>query len=419
MRETAENAIIINVNRIRKFSAVLILALFALVRPVHSAEGRGGIAGIAKIPPPEIAAQSHILMDFHTGEVLAEHNADLRLPPASLTKIMTAHLVFAAIANGQITPETQALISEKAWAAKVTGSKTFIEVNTQVSVRDLVYGVIVQSGNDAAIALAELIAGDEKNFARLMNAAAKEMGLPNTQFQNATGLPHPEHYASARDLAQLARAAVAEFPEGYKIYAAPDFTYNNITQSNRNGLLGKYDGADGIKTGHTKAAGYCLVASAARKGRRLIAVVMGAKSVRARERESIKLLNYGFQNFVNLDLFDADKLREVKLWKGEKETVQVRVDAESGTVTLPRDLARSARAVFISDAPHIAPVAEGDRMGFVQVVDDSDDRVIARHNVVAAESVRAGGFLTRLKDETQLRLGKGHLYHDDAKFLEW
>ena len=412
LRDAAENAIIAGVNKIRKISAVLILALFALVPPVHSAD-------VGKIPPPEIAAKSHILMDFHTGEILAEHNADLRLPPASLTKIMTAHLVFDAIANRQIASDTQTLVSEQAWAAKVTGSKTFIEVNTEVSVRDLVYGVIVQSGNDAALALAELISGDEKNFARLMNAAAKRIGLQNSQFQNATGLPHPQHYSSARDMALLTRSAIAEFPEEYKIYAEPEFTYNNITQRNRNGLLTKYDGADGVKTGHTREAGYCLVASAERQGRRLIAVVMGAKSPRERERESVKLLNYGFQNFVNLDLFDANKLREVKLWKGEKETMRVRVEAETGAMTLPRDVARRARAVFISNTPHIAPVAEGDPMGAVEVIDGDDERIIARHKVVAAESVDEGGFLTRLKDEAKLRLGKGHIHNDDAKFLEW
>ena len=387
-----------------------------------------------EIPPPDIAAKSHILMDFHTGKILAQHNPDLPLPPASLTKIMTAHLAFRAIANGQTSLDTETTVSENAWAAKVTGSKTFIEVNTQVSVRDLLHGVIIQSGNDASIALAELIAGDEKTFAQLMNAAAKEMGLQNTQFQNATGLPHPDHYASARDLAILTRKTIADFPgeapkrgretpdgegTGYDIYNDKQFTYNNIPQDNRNGLLKKYTGADGVKTGHTKAAGYCLVASAERQGRRLIAVVMGAKSVRVRERESVKLLNYGFQNFVNLDLFDANKTREIKLWKGAKETVRVRVEAETGTVTLPRELARKARAVFIPDAPHIAPVAEGDPMGVVRVIDENDERELARHQVVAAESVGEGGFLTRLKDEAKLRLGKGNIHHDRTLFLEW
>ena len=372
-----------------------------------------------EIPPPDIAAKSHILMDFHTGKILAQHNPDLPLSPASLTKIMTAHLAFRAVANGQISLDTETTVSENAWAAKVTGSKTFIEVNTQVSVRDLLHGVIIQSGNDASIALAELIAGDEKTFAQLMNTAAKEMGLQNTQFQNATGLPHPDHYASARDLAILTRKTIADFPQGYKIYAEPEFTYNEITQRNRNGLLAKYNKADGVKTGHTKAAGYCLVASAERQGRRLIAVVMGAKSVRVRERESVKLLNYGFQNFVNLDLFDANKTREIKLWKGAKETVRVRVEAETGTVTLPRELARKARAVFIPDAPHIAPVAEGDTMGVVRVIDENDERELARHKVVAAETVAEGGFLTRLKDEAKLRLGKGNIHHDRTLFLEW
>ena len=381
-----------------------------------------------EIPPPDIAAKSHILMDFHTGKILAQHNPDLPLPPASLTKIMTAHLAFRAIANGQTSLDTETTVSENAWAAKVTGSKTFIEVNTQVSVRKLLHGVIIQSGNDASIALAELIAGDEKTFAQLMNTAANEMGLQNTQFQNATGLPHPEHYSTARDLAILTRKTIAEFPgekadkgkgTGYDIYDDDDFDYNEIPQRNRNGLLGKYTGADGVKTGHTKAAGYCLVASAERQGRRLIAVVMGAKSVRVRERESVKLLNYGFQNFVNLDLFDANKTREIKLWKGAKETVRVRVEAETGTVTLPRELARKARAVFIPDAPHIAPVAEGDPMGVVRVIDENDERELARHQVVAAESVGEGGFLTRLKDEAKLRLGKGNIHHDRTLFLEW
>ena len=379
-----------------------------------------------EIPPPDIAAKSHILMDFHTGKILAQHNPDLPLPPASLTKIMTAHLAFRAIANGQTSLDTETTVSENAWAAKVTGSKTFIEVNTQVSVRDLLHGVIIQSGNDASIALAELIAGDEKTFAQLMNTAAKEMGLQNTQFQNATGLPHPDHYASARDLAILTRKTIADFPgeADTKSTERERYIYRHspTTKSpsdNRNGLLAKYTGADGVKTGHTKAAGYCLVASAERQGRRLIAVVMGAKSVRVRERESVKLLNYGFQNFVNLDLFDANKTREIKLWKGAKETVRVRVEAETGTVTLPRELARKARAVFIPDAPHIAPVAEGDPMGVVRVIDENDERELARHQVVAAESVGEGGFLTRLKDEAKLRLGKGNIHHDRTLFLEW
>ena len=375
-------------------------------------------AGGAAIPAPDIAAKSHILMDFHTGEILAEHNADLRLPPASLTKIMTAHLVFQAIADGRLNPDTQALVSENAWAAKVTGSKTFIEVNTQVSVRDLLYGVIVQSGNDAAIALAELVAGDEKNFAQLMNRAAADIGMRDSNFTNATGLPGPEHYASARDIALLTRRAVADFPEGYKIYAEPEFTYNNITQQNRNGLLNKYPGADGVKTGHTKEAGYCLAASAQRSGRRLIAVVMGADSPRARERESIKLFNHGFQNFINADLFDAEKIREAQLWKGEKETVRLRVQAETGISTLPRDEAREMRAVFIPDQPYVAPVAEGEKMGVVRVM-NGEQKIFAQYDVVAAESVPEGGFLTRLKDEARLRLGKGDIHHDQTRFLEW
>lgn len=375
------------------------------------------VAGAA-VPPPAVAAKAHILMDFHTGDILAEDNADLRLPPASLTKIMTAHLVFQAVADGRVGPDDQVLVSENAWAAKVVGSKTFIEVNTQVSVRDLLYGVIVQSGNDAAIALAELVASDEATFAGLMNRAAAELGMTNSHFTNATGLPGPAHYASARDLAVLVRAAVADFPEGYKIYAVPEFTYNNITQRNRNGLLQKYDGADGVKTGHTREAGYCLAASAQRGGRRLIAVVMGAASPRVRERESVKLFNYGFQNFVNVELFDADKIREVKLWKGAKETVRARVNAASGLATLPRDEARDLRAVFISNEPHIAPVAEGDAIGQLQVM-NAEQKIFAQYEVVAAEQVDEAGFFARMLDEARLRLGKGEPQHDRTRLLEW
>lgn len=405
------------VSRVRKLPVFLILALlalFALAGPARSA----GVVG--KIPPPDIAAKAHILMDFHTGEVLAERGADLRLPPASLTKIMTAHLAFDAVAQGRISADTQALISEKAWAAKVDGSKTFIEVNTRVSVRDLLHGVIVQSGNDAAIALAELIAGDEKTFAVLMNDAAGRMNLENTNFTNATGLPHPKHHTSARDMAVLARRAIADFPEGYKIYALPEFTYNGITQRNRNGLLAKYQGADGVKTGHTKAAGYCLVSSAERGGRRLIVVVMGARSVSARERDSAKLLNYGFQHFVNEELFDAEKVRELKLWKGEKETVRIRVEADSGVLTLPRDSAREARAVFVdTGSPFIAPIAEGAPIGLVRVIDRREpERALREFRVVAAENVNEGGFFTRLRDEAKLRLGKG-ARDGHAEFLEW
>ena len=394
--------------------------LAVVVGTVVGTVGTAVVAGTAHaaVPPaPDIAAKSHILMDFETGEVLAQHNPDLRLPPASLTKIMTAHLVFAAIADGRFEPETETVVSENAWAAKVAGSKTFIEVNTKVSVRDLLYGVIVQSGNDAAIALAELVAGSESAFAQMMNAAADEMGLADTRFQNATGLPDDDHYASARDLAQMIRRAVADFPTGYKIYAEKEFTYNNITQPNRNGLVGKYDGADGVKTGYTKDAGYCLGASAQRGERRLIAVVMGAKSVKARERETIKLFNYGFQNFVNARVFNPDKLREARLWKGEKQTVLARVDAETGALTLPREQARGARAVFVPDSPIVAPVAEGQRVGIVRVVNDGD-ALLREYEVVAAESVATGGFVSRMTDEVKLRLGKGKI--DDGRVLvEW
>ena len=227
---------------------------------------------------PRIAAESYILMDAETGTVLAEENANLRLPPASLTKIMSTYLYFRAVRDGLLPLSQPVLISENAWGSRVAGSKMFIEVNTQVRVEDLLRGVIVQSGNDAAIALAEAISGDEALFAAEMNRTAAAFGMANSKFQNATGLPAKAHYSSARDIAEISRRTARDFPELYAMYKEREFTYNNIRQENRNGLLDSFAGADGVKTGYTKAAGFCLAASAVRGGRRLVAVVMKAKS---------------------------------------------------------------------------------------------------------------------------------------------
>ena len=238
----------------------------------------------AAVSPPEVNAEGHLLIDLLSGQVLAENNADARLEPASLTKIMTAHLVFHEIEAGRVRLEDLVTISEKAW--KMGGSRMFIEVGKQVSVEDLLKGLIIQSGNDAAVALAEHIAGSEDAFAELMNKESARLGATNTHFVNASGMPHENHYTTARDIAKISQATIVEYPEFYKWYAIKEYTFNDITQKNRNSLLWQDKSVDGVKTGHTEAAGYCLVASAVRDGTRLLSVIMGTESIAARTKES-------------------------------------------------------------------------------------------------------------------------------------
>ena len=382
---------------------------FVLARAlVFCAVFAAGTGFAALPPPPSVESESYILIDADTGEVLGERNADLRLPPASLTKIMTAHLVFNALKDGALRMEQNVVISENAWAKNTVGSKTFIEVNDEVSVRDLLYGVIVQSGNDASIALAEALAGDEPTFAEWMNREARELELQNTNFENSTGLPGEKHYTSARDIAQMIRATINDHPRLYEIYAEPEFTYNNIRQVNRNALLpgARYEfaGADGVKTGYTKEAGYCLASSARRGEQRLIAVVMKTKSTQARARESAKLLNYGFRFFVNRRLFDENKARALPLFKGAKNTVLAR-PSRAGLMTLPREDA--VQAVFEPRAPLIAPVNEGDVVGEIRVK-ESGGETLRAVPVLAAETVAEAGLFGKLADNVKLKfLGHG------------
>ena len=278
----------------------------------------------AAVSPPEVNAEGHLLIDLLSGQVLAENNADARLEPASLTKIMTAHLVFHEIEAGRVRLEDLVTISEKAW--KMGGSRMFIEVGKQVSVEDLLKGLIIQSGNDAAVALAEHIAGSEDAFAELMNKESARLGATNTHFVNASGMPHENHYTTARDIAKISQATIVEYPEFYKWYAIKEYTFNDITQKNRNSLLWQDKSVDGVKTGHTEAAGYCLVASAVRDGTRLLSVIMGTESIAARTKESSKLLNYGFRFFETRKILSAGKpLRNVRIWKGDADDVAVGV----------------------------------------------------------------------------------------------
>ncbi|WP_456448619.1 D-alanyl-D-alanine carboxypeptidase family protein [Thiolapillus sp.] len=354
----------------------------------------GGLAAAPIASPPHIAATGHLLLDFHSGKVLAENNADKRLEPASLTKIMTAYTVFKELEAGNISLDDKVLVSKKAW--KTPGSRMFIEVGKQVSVDDLIHGMIIASGNDACVALAEHITGSEEAFAILMNKHAVELGMENTHFVNATGLPDPNHYSTPEDILKVTRALITEFPQFYPLYSTKEFTFNGITQKNRNRLLWRDPSVDGIKTGHTAAAGYCLVASAKRENMRLLSVVMGTKSDEARARESQTLLNFGFRFYQTHRLYDAGKpLRTIRVWKGEVENLGLGVEKDL-YVTIPRGSYDKLKArVQIRDSV-MAPVSQGQKLGTITL--EHDGEVIKEVPLVALRSVREGGFFHNIVD---------------------
>lgn len=347
---------------------------------------------------PAIEATSYVLLDFYSGRVLAESNADKRLEPASLTKIMTAYVVFRELHAGNIQLSDPVTVSEKAW--RTEGSRMFIEVNTQVTLEDLLKGMIVQSGNDASVALAEHVSGSESAFAELMNAHAERLGMKNSHFMNSMGLPHPEHYSSARDIALAARAVIAEFPDYYQWYSMREFTYNNITQNNRNRLLWQDPSVDGMKTGYTAAAGYCLVTSAKRDGMRLISVVMGAESPKARVKQSQALLNWGFRTYESHRLYAADApLTEARIWKGDTGQVPLGL-AQDLYVTIPRNKYAELSAVMRIPATIMAPVERGSELGSVQV--KLGDAPIVQAAVVPLRDVPEGNLFERLLDDAML-----------------
>ncbi|WP_253451116.1 D-alanyl-D-alanine carboxypeptidase family protein [Halomonas sp. Y3] len=347
--------------------------------------------------PPRLAANSWILMDADSGRVLVAHNADERLPPASLTKLMTAYLVERELDRGNISMSDMVRVSENAW--RTGGSKMFIEVDTQVSIRDLLYGIIISSGNDASVAVAEHLAGGEAPFADLMNQHATRLGLHNTSFKNATGLPHPEQYSSARDMALLSQYIINDYPEHYAVYAEKYFTYNDIRQPNRNRLLWRDPSVDGLKTGWTTEAGYGLVASAKRDGMRLISVVMGTSSEEARAQETQKLLSYGFRYFETLKLYDAGSvLNTPRVWGGEENTLQAGVDRDV-VMTVPRARNEELSARLDIQADLAAPIAAGQRIGTLEV--RLGDEVVGEQPLVALESVEEGGFVKKLFDQVR------------------
>lgn len=354
------------------------------------------------VPPPQIAARAFLLLDPLSGKVLAAQSPTDRFEPASLTKIMTAYLVFIALKEKKLTLTQTLPVSEKAWKAE--GSRMFIEPRKPVTVDELIHGMIIQSGNDASIALAEGIAGSEEAFAQIMNKHALRLGLKNTHFVNATGLPHPQHYSTAEDLARLAAALITDFPLEYKIYSQKDFTYNKIKQSNRNRLLWLDPNVDGMKTGHTEAAGYCLIASAKRgegdRARRLISVVLGAASDSARAQENQKLLNYGFQFFDTQRLYKkGDALATPEVFKGTQNNVRLGFERDVW-LTLPKDRFTGLKATLTTTQPLLAPLAVGQKAGIMKLT--KDNVTIAELPVVALEDVPVAGFLGRGWDTIRL-----------------
>ncbi|MGZ8241358.1 MAG: D-alanyl-D-alanine carboxypeptidase family protein [Methylobacter sp.] len=380
-----------------RFQFFLFFGFLFLASPANSDN-----AEILTPPAPLVAASSYILQDYNTGKVLAENNADAKVAPASLTKIMTVYVVFRELGNGHLHLEDNVTISKKAW--QTSGSRMFIEVNNQIKVEDLLKGVIIQSGNDASVALAEHVAGNELTFADMMNQHAERLGMTNTHFLNADGLPLPDHYTTARDLAILTRALIKEFPDYYRWFSQKEFTFNKITQQNRNKLLWRDETVDGVKTGFTDEAGYCLVASALRDNMRLISVVMGTKSVNVRTNENQNLLNYGFRFFETHRLYQGKtSLTEARIWKGDTNNLQLGL-AEDLFVTIPRRHYNDLKAVINIDKNITAPVKEGQKLGSVNVA--LKDEVLANQDLIALKPVDKGSIFQRLYDEALLLVNK-------------
>jgi len=368
--------------------ALLGLAGLLLIQGVSSA------ASVPVPPPPTFKARSYILMDHDSGVTLAESNADERLDPASITKLMTAYAVFHSLKDGKLNLKETAHISERAWKAE--GSRTFLQVGTQVPVEVLIQGMIVQSGNDATIALAERVGGTEETFAALMNNYAKQLGMKGSHFVNSTGLPSPEHYMTARDMAILGSAVIREFPEYYRWYSQREFTWNNIRQENRNGLLVRDPTVDGIKTGHTETAGYCLVSSAKRSNMRLIAVVLGTASMKAREDASQALLNYGYNFFETQKLrASGEPLQTARVWKAEFTPVQVGLRRDL-FVTVPRGKVGSVKTAISVEPLLVAPLSAQKPIGTYSVT--YQDQALEKRNVYPLKDVPQGGWWRRMVD---------------------
>jgi D-alanyl-D-alanine carboxypeptidase (penicillin-binding protein 5/6) len=349
-------------------------------------------------PAPAIAAKSYLLFDFHSGQTLAAHDPHARVEPASLTKLMTAYLTFAALKQKRIRLDQTVPVSERAW--RTEGSRMFIEPRKPVTVDELIRGMIVQSGNDACIALAEAIAGSEEAFAEMMNREAQRLGLKNTRFANSTGLTHPQHYSTAQDLAELAAAVIRDFPEHYPLYSQKEYRYNNIAQFNRNRLLWTDPTVDGIKTGYTENAGYCLITSARRGERRLVSVVLGAASEAVRAAESQKLLNYGFQAFDGVRLYSGNQpVATLQVYKGAANSIKVGFISDLH-LAVPRGTGDKLKVTVESLQPLLAPLSAGQAIGTMKIT--LDGKPYREIPVVALESVPVAGILGRGWDTLRL-----------------
>jgi D-alanyl-D-alanine carboxypeptidase (penicillin-binding protein 5/6) len=359
------------------------------------------LAQAAAPQPPSIAGRSWIVGDLSSGQVLVAEKPDERVEPASLTKLMTAYVVFQALRDKKISLEQQVSVSERAWRAP--GSRMFIQPRKPVSVDELIRGMVVQSGNDACIALAEAVAGAEGAFVQVMNREAARLGLKGTKFMNATGLPDPQHYSTAQDLYALTAALIRDFPREYgTYYSQKEFRYNSIAQPNRNRLLWLDPSVDGVKTGHTEAAGYCLIASSNRGGRRMLSVLLGSSSESTRAQESQKLLNWGFQFFDSVKLHPANQtVKAIEVWKGSGGEVKAGFNNDI-VVTVPKGEAEKLKAELLTQQPLLAPVAQGQRVGTLRVTHDG--KLVGEYPLVALETVKVAGIFGRAWDTLRLWL---------------
>jgi D-alanyl-D-alanine carboxypeptidase (penicillin-binding protein 5/6) len=379
----------------------IVFALFLAVSTI-------GTRAATIVPsPPQVAAKAYILVDANSGAVLAEHNADMPLPPASLTKMMTSYILASEIAAGRVSNSDMVPVSRNAWSQNplfVGSSLMWIEPGKDVAVADLQRGIVISSGNDACVAVAEHLAGTEGAFAEMMNANAEALGMVDTYYVNSHGLPHPDHITTARDLATLAAAIILDHPEHYAIYKEREFTYNDIRQYNRNTLMAEDSTVDGLKTGYTEEAGYGLVASAERRGMRLVSVVLGTKSKNARKNETRGLLNYGFRFYETVTQFEGgQELEKPRIWKGQQDYVPVGL-LEDALLTLPRGKKKLLDTKIEIAGTLEAPLAVGDQVGSLQLTLDGE--TVFRAPVVALEAVEKGGFFARLWDMILMWIAK-------------
>jgi D-alanyl-D-alanine carboxypeptidase (penicillin-binding protein 5/6) len=359
------------------------------------------LAQAAAPQPPSVVGRSWMVGDLSSGQLLAAQKPDERVEPASLTKIMTAYVVFQALRDKKLAPGQQVNVSERAWRAP--GSRMFIEPRRPVTVEELIRGMVVQSGNDACIALAEVIGGSEDVFVQMMNREAARLGMKETKYTNSTGLPDPQHYTTAQDLYLLTSALIRDFPDEYaRYYSQKEFGYNNISQPNRNRLLWLDPSVDGVKTGHTEAAGYCLIASSNRGGRRLLSILLGSTSESTRAQESQKLLNWGFQFFDSVKLHKGNELvKAIEVWKGAAEEVKAGFQGDI-IVTVPKGDAEKLKAELLSQQPLVAPVTPGQRVGTLRV--SYDGKQVGEYPLVALEGVGVAGIFGRAWDTLRLWL---------------